>query len=65
MYLSTYVNSSGQPDESNVSNEKAKAEVGNPLGCNLSRDKGLFLFCLSNLDKLKANVESAKIFPKV
>lgn len=63
MYSSTYVNSSGQPDESNVLSEKANAKVGNPLGCKLSKGSGHFLFCLSNLDKLKTNVESAKLFP--
>lgn len=64
MYLNdTCKNSSGQPDESKALNEKAKAVVGNPLGCKLSKGSGHFLFCLSNLDKLKANVESAKIFP--
>ena len=64
MYLNdTCKNSSGQPDESKALNEKAKAVVGNTLGCKLSKGSGHFLFCLSNLDKLKANVESAKIFP--
>ena len=66
MYLNDmYVNSSGQPDESNVSNKKAKAVVGTPLGCKLSKGSGHFLFCLSNLDKLQTYVESAKIFPKM
>ena len=63
MYSSTYVNSSGQPDESNVLSEKAKAVVGNPLGCKLSKGSGHIVILFINLDKLQTNVESAKLFP--
>jgi len=63
MYLSTYVNSSGQPDESNVLSEKAKAKVGNPLGCKLSEGSGHIDILFVNLDKLQTNVESVKLFP--
>lgn len=63
MYSSTYVNSSGQPDESNVLSEKANAKVGNPLGCKLSKGSGHIGILFINLDKLQTNVESAKLFP--
>ena len=63
MYSSTYVNSSGQPDESNVLSEKANAKVGNPLGCKLSKGSGHIDILFINLDKLQTNVESAKLFP--
>ncbi len=63
MYLSTYVNSSGQPDESNVLNKKAKAVVGNPLGCKLSKGSGHIGILFINLNKLQTNAESVKLFP--
>lgn len=64
MYLNdTCMNSSGQPDESKALNEKAKAVVGNPLGCKLSKGSGHIGILFINLNKSQTNAKSAKLFP--
>ena len=45
---------------SNVLSKNAKAVVGNPLGCNLSKGKGHIGILFINLDKLQTNAESVK-----
>jgi len=43
---------------SNVLNKNAKAVVGNPLGCNLSKGRGHIGILFINLDKERTKAES-------